>query len=48
VAHLVWMGRRAIPGIEVGRRLRVDGHLGEDHGRRLIYNPVYTLLPAAA
>lgn len=41
---LIWMGRRAIPGIEPGRRLRVEGRLADDRGRRVIYNPQYQLL----
>lgn len=41
---LVWMGRAAIPGIEVGRVLRVEGRIGLIDGERRIYNPGYTLL----
>lgn len=41
---LVWMGRHAIPGIEAGRELVVEGRLSIDEGVRTIYNPRYTLL----
>lgn len=42
---LVWMGRRAIPGIEVGRSMVVHGTLAVHRGRRVIFNPRYELLP---
>lgn len=42
---LVWMGRRAIRGIEVGRRLAAEGCLSGVAGRPTIYNPRYELLP---
>lgn len=45
---LVWLGRRCVPGIEPGRGLRAYGTLTERHGRRVIFNPVYDLLPADA
>lgn len=42
---LVWLGRREIPGIEPGRRLKVTGRVGRDDAHRLVmYNPAYTLL----
>jgi len=41
---LTWMGRRAIAGVTPGRRLRVDGRIASDAGRRRIYNPSYALL----
>ena len=41
---LVWLGRRQIAGIEPGRRLRVEGMVGELRGRRVIINPKYELL----
>lgn len=40
---LVWMGRRLIPGIEVGRTLDVWGTLTISDGRRVIFNPAYEL-----
>ena len=36
---LIWMGRRRIPGLRAGRRISVED------GRRVIYNPRYTVLP---
>ncbi|WP_022910055.1 OB-fold nucleic acid binding domain-containing protein [Aestuariimicrobium kwangyangense] len=41
---LVWMGRDHIPGIESGRRLRVQGRLANDHGRKVIFNPEYRIV----
>ncbi|RLP10676.1 OB-fold nucleic acid binding domain-containing protein [Propionibacterium australiense] len=41
---VVWMGRRRIAGVTVGRTLRVTGLIGEHRGRRVIYNPRYELL----
>ncbi len=41
---LVWMGRGAIPGIEVGRTLRVRGRLSAADGVLRLYNPHYELL----
>ncbi|CAA9416164.1 MAG: FIG00821051: hypothetical protein [uncultured Propionibacteriaceae bacterium] len=45
---LVWLGRRAIPGIDAGRSLKVAGRISCHDGRRLIYNPRYELLPSPA
>ena len=45
---LVWLGRRQIPGIDPGRHLRVSGRISCHEGGRLIYNPRYELLGAAA
>ncbi len=42
---LLFLGRRSIPGVNVGARLRVDGTIGEDHGRLAILNPSYEFLP---
>lgn len=42
---LVWMGRRLIPGIDVGRRIDVWGTLTISEGRRVIFNPAYQLGP---
>ncbi|MGH8868478.1 MAG: OB-fold nucleic acid binding domain-containing protein [Actinomycetes bacterium] len=45
---LVWLGRRQITGIEPGRTLAVEGLVTLDAtGRRLIFNPKYTLRPGA-
>lgn len=40
---VVWLGRRSIPGIEVGRCLQVSGRIAVHGGKRLIYNPRYEL-----
>lgn len=42
---VLFLGRRSIPGIKVGARLRVDGTVGEDRGRLAILNPTYEFLP---
>lgn len=42
--HLVWMGRRRIPGLRAGRRLAVDGLIAIHDGQWTIYNPRYQLL----
>lgn len=41
--QLVWLGRRRIPGIEPGRRLKVQGRIAERDGERTIFNPWYEL-----
>lgn len=41
--YLVWMGRRCIPGIEVGATLRVDGRISNQEGQRVMFNPRYEL-----
>jgi amino acid transporter len=43
---LVWLGRRAIPGIRPGRRIVVRGRVARIKGERTIYNPVYELQPS--
>lgn len=41
---LVWLGQRRIPGIDCGRRLRVQGRLGVlGNGGKAIYNPRYEI-----
>jgi cytochrome c-type biogenesis protein CcmE len=42
---VIWLGRRQIPGIEPGRRLRVHGMVTENEGRRAVFNPRYELEP---
>jgi RecG-like helicase len=42
---IVFFGRRAIPGIEVGARMTVEGMVGEHRGRLALINPVYRLRP---
>lgn len=42
---IIWLGRRTIPGIVAGRRIRVNGRMTNIDGRKTIYNPRYTLKP---
>jgi hypothetical protein len=42
---VVWLGRRSIPGIVAGRRMRVNGRMTVIDGRKRIYNPRYILKP---
>jgi hypothetical protein len=42
--RLVWLGRTRIPGIEPGRRIRVEGRLVNGRLLPRLYNPRYTLL----
>ncbi len=48
MVELIWLGRRAIAGIEPGSYLTVRGRVARaPHGDRLcMYNPAYELLPA--
>ena len=41
---LIWMGRRAIPGISAGRELIVSGRVSYVDGQRRLYNPLYELV----
>lgn len=43
VVHLVWMGRRSIPGIEAGVTILVEGRISCRDDRRIMYNPRYEL-----
>ncbi len=36
-----WLGRRTIPGLVLGSRLRVEGVLGREQGVLKIVNPTY-------
>lgn len=45
VVTLVWLGQRRIGGIDAGRRMIVDGRVTTVDGRRVLFNPRYTLLP---
>ena len=42
---LIWMGRRLVRGINAGRTLQVTGTITLLDGRRVIYNPNYSLKP---
>jgi hypothetical protein len=41
---VVFLGRRAVPGIELGRELEVEGMVSESRNRLVILNPIYRLL----
>ena len=45
---VVWLGRRQIPGIEAGRAIKVWGRISCHENHRVVYNPRYELLDAAA
>ena len=45
---LVWLGRRHIQGIDPGRVLTATGRMNMIDGRRVIYNPRYSLRAIAA
>ena len=45
---VVFHGRRAIAGIELGTVLRVEGTAVDHHGRLAILNPAYTLVATSA
>jgi hypothetical protein len=42
---LLFYGRRAIPGIEPGATVRVEGRVGDYRGHLAMANPIYRLLP---
>jgi RecG-like helicase len=44
---LIWVGRRRIPGIEPGRRIKVRGRVAMRNGRKVLYNPYYELRQAS-
>lgn len=44
---LIWVGRRRIPGIEAGRRIKVRGRMAVRDGRKVLYNPYYELRQAS-
>ncbi|REE95316.1 OB-fold nucleic acid binding domain-containing protein [Thermomonospora umbrina] len=43
VISLVWLGRRKIAGIDPGRRLRAEGLVSVQDGRKTMFNPRYEL-----
>jgi hypothetical protein len=43
--HLVWLGRRRIPGVEPGRGVIARGRVAEQDGHLVIFNPWYELKP---
>ena len=44
--YVVWLGRRRMAGIKPGIAMVAEGRIGEIQGRRVLYNPSYTLLPS--
>ncbi|MGW8377232.1 OB-fold nucleic acid binding domain-containing protein [Streptomyces sp. ODS28] len=42
---VIWLGRRAITGIEPGRRLIAWGRISTNRGRPVMFNPKYELRP---
>ncbi len=44
-AVAVFLGRRRLPGLDVGRGVVLQGVARKDGGRTLLLNPAYTLLP---
>lgn len=42
--RLVWLGRRRVPGIVVGTRLRIEGMVALRAGLPTIYNPRYEII----
>jgi hypothetical protein len=47
-AIAVFTGRRSVGGLEHGRGVLIEGVAHDEHGRRVILNPAYTLLPSAS
>ena len=43
--RVVWLGRRHIGGIEVGRSLSISGRLTADREQPTVFNPRYELRP---
>jgi hypothetical protein len=43
--RVIWLGRRAVGGIEPGRRLQLEGLACYEGGRPTMYNPRYDLQP---
>ena len=39
--NVVWMGRRSIPGVNLGTRLVVEGVLGQQRSERRLVNPTF-------
>ncbi len=44
--NVVFLGRRAVPGIEPGIRVSVEGMVGRHNGRLAVLNPLYEILPS--
>lgn len=41
---VVFLGRRRVAGVTLGRRMLVEGMAGAHHGKLALLNPEYTLL----
>ena len=41
---VIWLGRRAIAGVEPGRRVVVEGLVSRHDGQPVMYNPSYQLV----
>jgi hypothetical protein len=46
--RVVFLGRRSIPGLDVGSRLVVEGVVGEADGERRMIDPKFELVPPQA
>lgn len=42
---VIFLGRRSIPGIDLGRDIAVSGRISRQKNRVIMYNPRYELLP---
>ena len=38
---LRWLGRHAVPGVVPGALVTVEGTVVDEHGRRVLLNPIY-------
>lgn len=45
---IVWMGRSGIRGVEPGRGITIEGRVVWMDGRRMMFNPRYSLAPRGA
>ncbi len=41
---VVFLGRRAVPGVDLGTRIRIEGVVGEGRRGPAVLNPSYELL----
>lgn len=44
VLHLLWLGRRSIPGIDPGIKLHASGRVTLHHEQLTIFNPAYEII----
>lgn len=44
-AQLVFVGRKAVPGIRCGVTLRAHGRVSIQGAHRIVYNPAYEIVP---